>query len=215
MCQHWWPQTLVHQSNRRQWWMIELVLWGTVIHFLALFMVFEHEAVVEKHCLWPIYGTFHLWDICSYQSGDISIDIEINCNDIKIDILGQYQTLGSIRFRFFFFYKIDLSCLDLKYEDKMHFEDPSSPPFQNWHPQTPLSPTNTLLWHHFYQSSSSSSWFTTIIFMIHMTRFQLKLPVVNHNVTKNLTCHRMRVAVAKIYQINPQNYSTQNMCEML
>ena len=48
----------------------------------------------------------------------------------------------------------------------MHFEDPSSPPFQNWHPQTPLSPTNTLPWHHFYQSSSSSSWFTTMIIMI-------------------------------------------------
>ena len=51
----------------------------------------------------------------------------------------------------------------------MHFEDPSSPPFQNWHPQTPLSPTNTLPWHHFYQFSSSSSWFTTMIIMIQTT----------------------------------------------
>ena len=91
-------QTLVHSnSNRRQWWTMELV-----IHLLALFNVFEYEALVEKYCLWPISDTFHLWDICSHQSGDISIDIEINCIDIKIDIVGQYQTLGSLRFRSFF-----------------------------------------------------------------------------------------------------------------
>ena len=42
-------QTLVHHSNRRQWWTMELV-----IHLLALFNVFEYEALVEKYCLWPI-----------------------------------------------------------------------------------------------------------------------------------------------------------------
>ena len=34
------------------------------------------------------------------------------------------------------------------------------------------------------------------------TRFQLILPVANHNVTKNLTGHRMHVAGPQIYQMN-------------
>ena len=49
----------------------------------------------------------------------------------------------------------------------------------------------------------------------HMTRFQLILPVANHNVTKNLTGHRMHVEGPQIYQMNSQTNSFQNMCDIL
>ena len=48
-----------------------------------------------------------------------------------------------------------------------------------------------------------------------MTRFQLIVLVADHNVTKNLTGHRMLVAGSQIYQINRQTNSFQNMCDML
>ena len=47
-----------------------------------------------------------------------------------------------------------------------------------------------------------------------MTRFQLILPVPDHNVTKNLTGHRMHVEGPQIYQINRQTNSFQNMYDM-
>ena len=47
-----------------------------------------------------------------------------------------------------------------------------------------------------------------------MTRFQLILPVANHNVTKNLTGHRMQVAGTQIYQVNRQINGFQNMYSM-
>ena len=46
-------------------------------------------------------------------------------------------------------------------------------------------------------------------------RFQLILPVANHNVKKNLTGHRMHVEGPQIYQMNCQINSFQNMCDML
>ena len=46
-------------------------------------------------------------------------------------------------------------------------------------------------------------------------RFQLILPVANHNVTKNLTGHRMHVESPQIYQMNRQINSFQNMWGML
>ena len=48
-----------------------------------------------------------------------------------------------------------------------------------------------------------------------MIRFQLILPVANHNVTKNLTGHRMHVEGPQIYQMNCQINSFQNMCDTL
>ena len=48
-----------------------------------------------------------------------------------------------------------------------------------------------------------------------MTRGQLMMQVPNHNVTKNLTGHRMHVAGSQIYQMNCQINSFQNMCDML
>ena len=50
---------------------------------------------------------------------------------------------------------------------------------------------------------------------IFMTRFQLILPVADHNVTKNLMGHRIHVPGPQIYQINRQTNSFQNMCDML
>ena len=47
------------------------------------------------------------------------------------------------------------------------------------------------------------------------TRFQLILPVHSHDVTKNLTGHRMNVEGTQIYYMNRQINSFQNMCEML
>ena len=47
------------------------------------------------------------------------------------------------------------------------------------------------------------------------TRFQLLLPVHSHNVTKNMTGHRMHVEGPQIYHINRQTNSFQNMCDML
>ena len=46
-------------------------------------------------------------------------------------------------------------------------------------------------------------------------RFQLILQVTNHNLTKNLTGHRMHVKGPQIYQMNRQINSLQNMCDML
>ena len=48
-----------------------------------------------------------------------------------------------------------------------------------------------------------------------MTRFQLIQPVDSHNVTKNLTGHRMLVAGPQICQINRWNNSFQNIYGML
>ena len=48
-----------------------------------------------------------------------------------------------------------------------------------------------------------------------MTRFQVILPVGNHNVTKNLTGQRMHVAGSEIYQMNRHINSFQNMCDIL
>ena len=48
-----------------------------------------------------------------------------------------------------------------------------------------------------------------------MTRFQLILPVHSHNVSKNLTGHRINVEGPLIYQINRQTNSFQIMCDML
>ena len=48
-----------------------------------------------------------------------------------------------------------------------------------------------------------------------MTRFQVILPVGNHNVTKNLTGQRMHVAGSEIYQMNRHTNSFQNMCDIL
>ena len=48
-----------------------------------------------------------------------------------------------------------------------------------------------------------------------MTRFQLILPVADHNVMKNLTGKRMHVEGPQIFQINRQTNSFQNMCDML
>ena len=42
-------------------------------------------------------------------------------------------------------------------------------------------------------------------------RFQLILPVANHNVKKNLTGHRMHVEGPQIYQMNRHMDSYQNM----
>ena len=47
------------------------------------------------------------------------------------------------------------------------------------------------------------------------TRFRLILPVHSHNVTKNLTGHRIHLEGPQIYQINRQTNSFQNMCDML
>ena len=47
------------------------------------------------------------------------------------------------------------------------------------------------------------------------TRFQLILPVWNHDVTKNLTGHRMNVEGTQIYHMNRQTNSFQNMYDML
>ena len=47
------------------------------------------------------------------------------------------------------------------------------------------------------------------------TWFQLILPVPNHNVTKNLTDHRMHVECPQMYQMNRQINSFQNVCDML
>ena len=49
----------------------------------------------------------------------------------------------------------------------------------------------------------------------HTTRSQLILPVPNHNVTKNLTDHRMHVECPQMYQMNRQINSFQNVCDML
>ena len=46
-------------------------------------------------------------------------------------------------------------------------------------------------------------------------RIQLILLVANHNVTKNLTGHRMHVEGPQIYQMNRQTNSFLNMCDML
>ena len=43
-----------------------------------------------------------------------------------------------------------------------------------------------------------------------MTRFQLILPVADHNVTKNLTGHRMHIAGSQIYQIKCQTNTQTN-----
>ena len=48
-----------------------------------------------------------------------------------------------------------------------------------------------------------------------MTRFQLIQPVDSHNVTKNLTGHRMLVAGPQICQINRWNNSFQSIYGML
>ena len=50
---------------------------------------------------------------------------------------------------------------------------------------------------------------------IRMTWFQLMVPVVNHNVTQNLTGRRMHVEGSQTYQMNRQTYSFQNTCDML
>ena len=47
------------------------------------------------------------------------------------------------------------------------------------------------------------------------TRFQLILPDGNHNVTKNLTGHRLHIEGPQIYQMNSRINSFQNMCDML
>ena len=47
------------------------------------------------------------------------------------------------------------------------------------------------------------------------TRFQLILPVHSHNVSKNMTGHRINVEGPLIYQINRQTNSFQIMCDML
>ena len=49
----------------------------------------------------------------------------------------------------------------------------------------------------------------------HMTRFQLILPVPDHDVTKNMTGLRSHVEGPQMYQINSQTNSFQNMCDML
>ena len=46
---------------------------------------------------------------------------------------------------------------------------------------------------------------------LYTTRFQLILPLPNHDVTKNLTDHRMHVEGPQIFQINRQINSFQNM----
>ena len=48
-----------------------------------------------------------------------------------------------------------------------------------------------------------------------MTRFQLILPVPDHDVTKNMTGLRSHVEGPQMYQINSQTNSFQNMCDML
>ena len=45
-----------------------------------------------------------------------------------------------------------------------------------------------------------------------MTRGQLMMQVPNHNVTKNLTGHRMHVEGPQIYEMNRQTNNFQNMC---
>ena len=52
-------------------------------------------------------------------------------------------------------------------------------------------------------------------FELNMTRFQLILPVADHNVMKNLMGQRMHVEGPQIYQINRQTSSFQNMCDLL
>ena len=47
------------------------------------------------------------------------------------------------------------------------------------------------------------------------TRFQLILPVPNHNVTKDLMGNRMHVEGPQTYQMNRQINSFQNVCDML
>ena len=46
------------------------------------------------------------------------------------------------------------------------------------------------------------------------TRFQLILPVDSHNVTKNLTGHKMHIEGPQTYHINRQTNSFQNMYGM-
>ena len=48
-----------------------------------------------------------------------------------------------------------------------------------------------------------------------MIRSQLILPVADHNVTKNLTGHRMHVEGPLKYQMNSQINSFQDACDML
>ena len=50
---------------------------------------------------------------------------------------------------------------------------------------------------------------------LNKTRFQLMVPVPNHNVTKNLTGHRMHIEGPEISLINRQINSFQNMYDML
>ena len=50
---------------------------------------------------------------------------------------------------------------------------------------------------------------------LNMTRFQLILPVADHNVMKNLTGKKMHVEGPQIYQINRQTNSFQNISDML
>ena len=83
-----------------------------------------------------------------------------------------------------------------------------------WPRQNPQKGVTSL---HLKDQDPQTSWHLKccIFNRIFMTRFQLILPVADHNATKTLRAHRMHVAGPQIYQINRQKNSLQNMYGML